>query len=120
MASNSKEQLSPEGLLKEAIAKCPLEPLGARCVVLKDNFQYGGLIVIPENAKRAPTTGVVLKVGPNWDKESGAQVGSRVLVGIYGGTGVVFRGHPIYSVMNQDEIITLVTKTDAELAEVGV
>ena len=82
--------------------------------MVEDGFKYEGRIVIPDKVQRRPTTGVV-----KWNGEGvNYQVGDRLVYGLYSGTVVNFKNHPVYRVCSPDEILGVV-EGDAELEGVG-
>ncbi len=101
---------------------CNLLPRGARIIVQSDEYSYSGLIQIPDNLKRRPTTGTITAAGPdadlcdlksvpdhNKDKTcDGLHIGDRVLYGQFSGTLVQFKGRPTYTILGADEILAKV------------
>jgi co-chaperonin GroES (HSP10) len=84
-----------------------LYPTLGRIVVQEDGFKYGGQILIPETAKRRPTTGTIMAVGEDIEP-SRFKVGDKVVYGLYSGTVLSFKGQPAFRVLNQDEILAIV------------
>lgn len=102
--------------------KCMLVPCGARIVVEHDSFKYEGKLIIPEVAKRQPTTGYVVAMGPDVEIRTkqdindltmpGFVLGDRVVFAMYSGTLLVIAGQPAYRVLQQDEILAKITTKD--------
>jgi len=101
--------VDPEGKLGE----CFLEPFGNRVVVTLDSFVYHGRLVIPEAAQRAPTTGVIVELGPDVDGTKFAK-GDRVAFNIFSGTLMQFQNKPLYRILSTDELLCKV-KSDVPL-----
>jgi co-chaperonin GroES (HSP10) len=78
-----------------------IDPFRGRIIVQIDKFKYTGRIVIPDNAKRSPTTGVVKWVGEGVTQ---CEPGQTVIFGLYSGTALKFKGQPYYRVLTEDEI----------------
>lgn len=99
-----------------------LHPLPGRILVQEDTFMYTGKLVIPEAAKRRPSTGTIIEIGP--DTVIKAKVGDKVLYPMYSGTGLRFRDRetqkdlPPMRVLTPDEILCTV-EGDAVLEEAG-
>lgn len=112
---------------------CILIPQGARILVETDEFKYTGVLVIPDNAKRRPTTGVIRAAGPqaslctiphDLDQEHsgpeelcihkcmGLHIGDRVLYGQFSGTLVQFKGQPAYTIFGADEVLAKVVSDE--------
>lgn len=94
----------------EELAKaCFLLPKTGRYIVIEDGFSYSGLLTIPDTAKRASTTGVIIRVGPECDE---GWLGQRVVYGAFSGTLIKYKGKPAYRIMNGDEILAAVQSTE--------
>ena len=88
-----------------------LQPTPGRCIVEEDAFKYTGRLVVPEIAKRRPTTGTVVAVG-----DQGSQwLGRKVLFARFSGTLLTFKNRPAYRALAYEEIIAEVLKQDEEL-----
>ena len=96
--------------------KFSLKPMFGKIVVQEDAFRYEGRIVIPEKAQRRPTTGEVVSLG---EGITGIEIGDKLVYGLYSGVVVNFKGHPVYRVLNQDEILAVVVGMAPELEGVG-
>jgi co-chaperonin GroES (HSP10) len=99
-----------------------LTPLPGRILVQEDTFAYEGRVIIPEVAKRRPSTGTIIAVGEN--TTVAAKVGDKVVYPMYSGTGLRFRDPktqrdmPPMRVLTPEEILCTITG-DAELQEAG-
>jgi chaperonin GroES len=102
---------------EQHIANCFIEPKVGKIVIMEDAFTYSGRLVIPENAKRRPTTGRVMKIG---EGVTGVKVGERVVYTQFGGTLIEFRNAPAYRILSPDEVLGEITKSDAELADMRI
>ncbi|KKM16248.1 hypothetical protein LCGC14_1687760 [marine sediment metagenome] len=95
--------------------KCFLIPTAGRLIIKEDEFEYHGVIAIPETAKQRPTTGDIVAVAtdgliqPNWT------IGTRVVFANFSGTLIKFRNQPAYRILSEDEILAIVTKSNKEL-----
>lgn len=97
--------------------KCPLKPLPDRIIVRIDGFHYSGRLVIPDTAKRLPTTGHVIAIGSSVTQVS---VGDRVVFPLYSGTLIKFKNFPKYRVLTEPEILALVdTDEQLDLEDMG-
>lgn len=90
-------------------SKCVLDPFPGRCVVERENFKMKSSIVIPGQAKRTPTIGVVVKVG---DSSHDSLVGKRVLFARHSGVPIYMSGHPQYDIFDYAELLAIVNTTD--------
>jgi co-chaperonin GroES (HSP10) len=94
-----------------------LEPLPGRIVVRVDNFRYHGRLVIPDNAKRMPTTGIIESVG---DDVKNVQPGQRIVFPMYSGTLIKFAGVAAYRILDEREVLCVVAKDqELELEDIG-
>jgi len=89
-------------------------PAPGRIWLVEDGFKYEGRIVIPDKVQRRPTTGTVRWVGEGVNYVEG----QRLVYGLYSGTVVNFKNHPVYRVLNPDEVLGVVEGV-AELEGVG-
>lgn len=87
-----------------------------RIIVQEDDFIYSGKLYIPEEARRRPTTGRVVDIGPDITT---CVVGERVVYGLYSGTLIQFKGQPAFRVMTESEILASLTKDELELEGTG-
>ena len=88
-----------------------LKPLHDRVVIRAQDSETRspGGIVIPDNAKEKPTTGIVLAVGPGRVTEGGTAVpmtvtvGQTVLYGQYSGQKIRVNGEDL-TILREEEI----------------
>jgi co-chaperonin GroES (HSP10) len=92
-----------------------LRPNRGRILILEDRFVYHGRIAIPEVAQRRPTTGTIVAIGD--DVPEGFAIGQRVVYGNFAGTGLRFKGQPLYRVLTPDEVLCFIEEGEAELIE---
>ena len=92
-----------------------LLPKPGRVLVLEDEFNYQGNIIIPDKAKRRPTTGKIIAIG---EGVTSCEIGEKIVYGLYSGTVVNFKGQPTYRVLGPEEIL-LSVEGEAELEGVG-
>lgn len=81
--------------------KVGLDMLASRILVKIDKFKYTGKLIIPDNAQRLPTVGVVYAIGKAVTQVS---IGDKVVFGLYSGTVLKFQNTPYYRVLTEDEI----------------
>jgi chaperonin GroES len=94
-----------------------LDPTPGRIIVVEDQFQAQGRIIVPDTLKRRPTTGKILAVGDGvYDM---LKVGERVVYGLYSGTVINFKGQPAFRILGQDEVLSIVRGADLILEGVG-
>lgn len=98
------------------MTKPPFVPLADRILVepVEDQGAPGSRIVIPENAKSIPTSGIVRAVGSGLRLSDGkvipfeVQVGDKVLFNQYAGT--LIRSEPNdYKLLQREEILAVFT-----------
>jgi chaperonin GroES len=82
-----------------------LRPRSGKILVLEDAFKYEGVIVVPDKAKRRPTTGVIVKVGKNAGDDNEFKEGDHILYAQFSGTGIKVAGQPEYRVLSPDEVL---------------
>lgn len=118
---------APTKSLDEMIADCFMEPGPGRIVVQPDQFVYKGKMVVPDNAKRTGTTGIVLKVGYGCDAQfldanlggyRPLRPGDRVAYGTWTGIQFSFDQRPSYRVLMDSEIATILVGKATELLNV--
>lgn len=95
--------------------KFELEPLGAKLLMKEDGFEYKGRLIIPDQAKRRPTTGIIVAVGPLGNKEL---LNKRVCCAQFSGTGIGIQGKQPFRVITEDELLLNITGK-VEIAEVS-
>lgn len=103
----------PELDNRTVVKKSPgahLKPLSNRIILDVDEFHYEGRLVIPDSAKRHPTTGTVIAIGPD---VINIKVGMRVLYAQLSGSTLVFQGKQDCKVVTEDEILCIL---DGDLA----
>lgn len=81
-----------------------------------------GRIIIPDKVKKAPTTGVILEVGPGVENY---QPGQKVVFGLYSGTVLTYKGWDPktrinFRILSVDEILATQDEKAPELEGVGV
>ncbi len=84
---------------------CPMTPLGNRLIVETDEYCYTGRVVIPDQAKRRPSTGVIVAISESAETASGLHLNDHVVFGQFSGTLVQFRGKPAYTILGADEVL---------------
>lgn len=102
---------------KKEIPSCDLEPIGAHILILEDQFEYGGRIVIPDKVQKPPTTGTIVALGPLVNSDS-VILGRRVVYGIYAGTVIKVKNMPKYRSVTEEELLCYIPDK-AELEGVG-
>lgn len=97
-------------------------PLPGRILVQEDSFKYEGRMVIPDSAKRRPSTGVIIAIGEG--TETKAKLGDKVVYPMYSGTGLRFRDPetskdlPPMRVLTPEEVLCTL-EGSGELIEAG-
>lgn len=98
-------------------------PRPGRFLIQEDAFAYEGKILIPDTAKRRPSTGTIVAIGIN--TETDLVVGDRIIYPIYSGTGLRLRDtlnpgkdQTPMRILTSDEILSKI-KGDVELIEAG-
>jgi chaperonin GroES len=95
-----------------------MRPTPGRIIVQEDEFNYRGLIAIPDAAKRRPTTGKILAVGEGVSNPD-LQVGIKVVYGLYSGTVINFKEQPAFRILGQDEVLAVIDDQNKVLEGVG-
>ncbi len=90
--------------------------LNNHLAVAIDKFVYSGRLVIPDNAKRMPTKGIVVAVADNIND---IQVGDRVLYSQFAGYLLVFEGMPAMRMLGYEEVLSILKKNAPELVKEG-
>lgn len=68
----------------------PIVPKGSRIVIKRNAYKETGRIILSDNAKPKPTTGIVVGYGP--DVPDGfVEIGEQVIFGLYAGIPVVLK-----------------------------
>ena len=99
-------------MAKKAEAKCPIEPLGDRVVVvpLEAADKTPGGIILPDNAKEKPRQGRVIAVGSGEVNDAGVLVppaltpGDEVMYPTHSGSDVEFDGTE-YRIMREADVL---------------
>lgn len=105
-----------------------MKPTPGKLIVKIDDFRYSGRIVIPDKAKRMPTTGVVVAVSDadlNAEEVGGGLggywLGRRIIFGRWSGTQLAFKGHPAFNCLTYEEILAeLATDEELELDDTSL
>jgi co-chaperonin GroES (HSP10) len=92
-----------------------IKPRRGRIIVLLDQFEYKGRLVIPDRAQAPPTTGVIVRIGEGTDGVEDLKIGDKIVFGVYSGTLLKFKNKPKLRVLIPDEILAVVGETDVEL-----
>lgn len=83
-------------------------------------------LVLPEDAERRPSSGIVISTGPDANK---FKVGQRIVYSNYAGNNLDFKGVSAVRVMRQDEVMCLILSAkavqvnevvDSRMEEVGI
>jgi co-chaperonin GroES (HSP10) len=109
--------LKGEWPMQEQIAKANeviVQPAGSRILVTEDVFRYAGRLIIPDNAKRSGTTGVVVALGPDAPRqligpdcygEPVFKIGDHLIYNNFAGTPCKFDNGPAYRFLSPDEVL---------------
>jgi co-chaperonin GroES (HSP10) len=100
---------------------CFLKASKGRYIIQEDNFSYQGKIIVPQKAEKRPTTGTIVDVGIECTQYD---LNDRVVVGIYSGTVVTFKGWDPKKKINlrvcsEDEILARITEKATEVEGIG-
>lgn len=76
---------------------CSRQVVGTECKTCRGT---GSTLIMPENARAIPTSGVIVSIGP---KCKTRQVGERVLFGAHTGYYIPFKGNAKIRCMREDE-----------------
>ena len=95
--------------------KPDVAPLGDKIVVKRDKADKAskGGILLPDQAQKKPTEGVVVAVGPGRVLDDGSRnklflkVGDKVLFSKYAGTEVLLDGED-YDILEEDQVYAVV------------
>ena len=91
--------------------------LNQHLIVQINAFKYTGKIIVPETAKRKPTTGIV--VGKAADVTD-IEVGDTILFSQFAGTLLKFADVPLCRVIGYAEVIAILTENSPELESESV
>jgi chaperonin GroES len=91
-----------------------IRPLGDKVVVRADEGEEktAGGIILPDTAKKKPTVGSVIAIGPGRVLDDGSRaamsvkVGQKVVYAKYGGTEIKFEGEE-YIILEEDSIYAI-------------
>lgn len=101
--------------IEKEINECFITPVPWKLIVRQDDYvEPSKLIVTPDNAKRRPTTGMVIRVGADI---TAVKPGQRVVYPHFSGTALDFRARPSYRVLGQDELLGIIDLPDVYLDE---
>ena len=98
-----------------------LVPAPGKLVIEMDDFKYSGKLIIPDNAKEQPSTGVIRAMGTGSPQrvmgiaadqttqyEDVYEIGDRIVFPQFSGTLVMFKNAPKYRVLGYEEILAIV------------
>ena len=99
-----------------AVAK-KIKPLSDRVLVkpIEKEVEKKGGIIIPDTAKEKPQEGEVVAVGPGKRDDDGKLIpmdvksGDKILYGKYSGTEIKLDDEEEYLIMNQDDILGIIS-----------
>ena len=97
-----------------------VEAMLGRILIKPDNFNYGGRVIIPDNAKRRPTVGTIVQLNLT-DNPNKFEVGDRLVYGVYSGTPVLLTIDSVETpliVLTPEEILIRL-RGKVELKEAG-
>jgi co-chaperonin GroES (HSP10) len=95
----------------------PLQAVGARMFVRNDDSMIrSGMIYIPDNAQRRSTIGVIINLGPDIQNQD-LKLGIRIMFDQYAGRVVEIRGYKNITLVREDEVLAIVTKSLKEIEE---
>ncbi|MBP1680426.1 MAG: 10 kDa chaperonin [Proteobacteria bacterium] len=82
------------------------KPLGKRVLLerIEEATTTASGIIIPDNAKEKPLSGVVRAVSPKVAEKGLVSIGDKVMFAKYAGTELTLEGKP-YLVMNVDDLL---------------
>jgi co-chaperonin GroES (HSP10) len=86
--------------------------LNNHLVVQINEFRYSGKLIVPDSAKRKPTTGTVVAKA---DNITDIEVGDKILFSQFAGTLLKFDGIPLCRVISYEEIIAPLNADAPEL-----
>lgn len=81
---------------------CDKQTEGATCKTCNGT---GSTVIMPENARAIPTSGVIVSIGPACTKR---KINERVLFGAHTGYYLPFKGAAKIRVMREDEVMCLI------------
>jgi len=82
------------------------KPLGKRVLLerIEEATTTASGIIIPDNAKEKPLSGIVRAISPKVAEKGLVAVGDKVMFAKYAGTELTLEGKP-YLVMNTDDLL---------------
>ncbi len=82
------------------------KPLGKRVLLerIEEDTTTATGIIIPDNAKEKPLSGIVTAISPKVEEKGLVKLGDKVVSGTYAGTELTLDGKT-YLVMNLDDIL---------------
>ncbi|AFL68135.1 co-chaperone GroES [Sulfurospirillum barnesii] len=82
------------------------KPLGKRVLLerIEEATTTATGIIIPDNAKEKPLSGIVRAISPKVEEKGLVKLGDKVVFGKYAGTELTLDGK-VYLVMNLDDIL---------------
>ena len=100
-----------------AVIKWPFKRvLNDHLIVQIDTFKYSGRIVIPDNAKRSPTKGIVVAKAVN---VTDIEVGDKVLFSQFAGYLLKFEDTPLCRCIGYSEVLSVLNDDTPELESEG-
>jgi co-chaperonin GroES (HSP10) len=110
-------ELSDRDAQVNPVVKWPFKRiLNNHLIVQIDTFQYTGRVLVPDSAKRRPTTGHVVAVASNIID---IKVGERVLFSQFAGFLLKFSGTPYCRSISYEEVVMILTDDAPELEHEG-
>lgn len=85
-------------------------PLGRRILVRPHSTpDYKGNIIIPDNCKSTvPTTGTVLALGFDFEKEDPLREGDQICYSVYGGVELKFDDGSKVLIIHEDDVLSII------------
>jgi len=90
--------------------------LNQHLIVQINPFKYSGMIIVPETAKRKPTTGIVVGKA---DDISDIEIGDKILFSQFAGYLLKFSGTPLCRTIGYNEVITVLNDDAPEMESEG-
>lgn len=99
------------------VVKWPFKKvLNSHLILQIDEFKYSGKLIIPDNAKRSPTKGIVVAKA---DDITDIQVGDKVLYSQYAGYLLKFEETPLCRVIGYSEVLSVLNDDAPEISTEG-
>jgi co-chaperonin GroES (HSP10) len=89
---------------------CDSQTVGSTC---KSCRGTGSTIIVPENARAIPTSGIIVSIGPKCTTRA---IGERVLFGAHTGYYLPFKGKAKIRCMREDEILCKLLAVDSTVS----